>query len=221
MRTGFFENAAKVIKAHHDESAYKAYAYGVICHFALDVMCHGYIDEKIEESGVSHAEIEVEFDRQLMLLDHLDPIRHELTGHIVPSDYNSSVIHCFYNGIERREVQKALGGMIYNNSLLLAPSRVKRAMIDLLLLVSGNYKEMHGLMVNYRKNPKCGDSNRQLMRLYKKAEKTAVMLIKEYDRYLEGTQPLNQIYNYTFGSKPGEGYSDNSKGQKEGYKDAV
>ena len=34
----FFENAAKVIKAHHGESAYKAYVYGVICHFSLDVM---------------------------------------------------------------------------------------------------------------------------------------------------------------------------------------
>ena len=101
----------------------------MICHFSLDVMCHGYIDEKIQASGVSHAEIEVEFDRMLMLLDHLDPVRHVLTGHIVPSDYNSSVIHCFYNGIERREVQKALGGMIYNNSLLLAPSRIKRALI--------------------------------------------------------------------------------------------
>lgn len=28
-------------------------------------MCHGYIDEKIQASGVSHAEIEVEFDRML------------------------------------------------------------------------------------------------------------------------------------------------------------
>ncbi len=217
----FFENAAKVIKAHHGDSAYKAYVYGVICHFSLDVMCHGYIDEKIQASGVSHAEIEVEFDRMLMLLDHLDPVRHVLTGHIVPSDYNSSVIHCFYNGIERREVKKALGGMIYNNSLLLAPSRIKRTLIDLLLLVSGNYKEMHGLIVNYRKNSKCEDSNRQLMQLYKKAGKKAVMLIEEYDGYLDGTHPLNPIYNYTFGSKPGEACTDAPAGKKEGYKDAV
>lgn len=37
----------------------------LLCHFSLDVMCHRYIDEKIQAGGVSHAEIEVEFDRML------------------------------------------------------------------------------------------------------------------------------------------------------------
>ena len=37
----------------------------LLCHFSLDVMCHGYIDEKIQAGGVSHAEIEIEFDRML------------------------------------------------------------------------------------------------------------------------------------------------------------
>lgn len=53
-------------------------------HFALDVSCHGYIDEKIAASGISHTEIEVEFDRMLMLMDGKDPLRQNLTEHIVP-----------------------------------------------------------------------------------------------------------------------------------------
>lgn len=43
-----------------------AYLYGFICHFALDHSCHPYIEKKIKESGVTHAEIEVEFDRMLL-----------------------------------------------------------------------------------------------------------------------------------------------------------
>ncbi len=50
-----------------------AYLYGFICHFALDHSCHPYIEKKIKESGVTHAEIEVEFDR--MLLAKRDTIR--------------------------------------------------------------------------------------------------------------------------------------------------
>lgn len=63
----FFSYASKEIVRRSFSPDHLAYIYGVICHFALDRECHGYIDEKITESGVSHAEIEVEFDRRLMI----------------------------------------------------------------------------------------------------------------------------------------------------------
>lgn len=87
----FFKNAAEVIKQHQENDAYLSYVYDFICHFILDETCHGYIDEKIAASGISHTEIEVEFDRMLMVKDGYDPIRHKLTGHIVPSIENAAV----------------------------------------------------------------------------------------------------------------------------------
>ena len=45
----FFEHAVKVIENKDNKAPYLAYMYGVMCHFALDVTCHGYIDEKIEQ----------------------------------------------------------------------------------------------------------------------------------------------------------------------------
>ena len=87
----FFKNAAEVIKQYPGNNAYLSYVYGFICHFTLDETCHGYIDEKIAASGISHTEIEVEFDRMLMVKDGYDPIRHKLTGHIVPSIENAAV----------------------------------------------------------------------------------------------------------------------------------
>ena len=87
----FFKNAAEVIKQHPGNNAYLSYVYDFICHFTLDETCHGYIDEKIAASGISHTEIEVEFDRMLMVKDGYDPIRHKLTGHIVPSIENAAV----------------------------------------------------------------------------------------------------------------------------------
>lgn len=197
----FFEEAAKVIREKDHDASSLAYVYGFICHFALDTTCHGYIDDKIAESGVSHAEIEVEFDRSLMLEDGYDPITHKLTKHIVPSESNAEIIAPFFATTTPDEVQEALREMIRYNDLLIAPSKIKRKLIYALLRISGNYKEMHGLLVNYVANPECEDSTRILRQLYDIALERAVKLIREYDKYLIGEQRLDPIYHYTFGGK--------------------
>ena len=196
----FFEKAARVVRLHRKNPAYLAYVYGFICHFALDVTCHGYIEEKINASGVTHAEIEVEFDRELMLRDGLNPLWHKLTKHINPSMENAIIIKNFYSGVGSRQVQEALSGMIFNNNLLRAPLRIKRLLVFALLRLSGNYKEMHGLIVNYKSNPSCKDSTIKLFELYKQAEELAVQLITEFDGYVKKERPLNRIYDYTFGA---------------------
>lgn len=197
----FFEYAAGVIKEKKCSQAHLAYVYGFICHFALDVTCHGYVDEKIKQSGISHGEIEVEFDRELMVMDGFDPIRHRLTNHIVVKDEISDVIQSFYQGVTKNDVNKALRGMKFYNNLLLAPTKMKRGFIHALLKISGNYQEMHGLMVNFKKNEKCNDSTRRLMLLYEGAIHLAMRLIREYHKYLIGEMELDYTYQYTFGSK--------------------
>lgn len=203
----FFERAAQVIGKHKDteeREEYLAYVYGVICHFALDVTCHGYIDRRIEESGITHTEIEVEFDRELMLMDGLDPLRQELTGHIVPSLENAKVIREFYPAATVEQVQESLESMIFHNHLLITPSKGKRWLVCALLKATGNYKEMHGLMVNYEKNPDCEMSTKNLSGLYQNAKELAIRLILEYGDYLENKKPLDEIYRYTFGTKEPE-----------------
>lgn len=197
----FFESALQVVRRNSGKNVYLAYLYGFLCHFALDETCHGYIDEKIAASGISHTEIEAEFDRMLMAVDGFDPVRHRLTGHIVPSMENAKVIQAFFEGADSRQVQKALKGMIFYNNLLVAPSKGKRFLINALLKVTGNYREMHGLMINYEANPKCDDSTRNLYALYQEAKNLAVSLIHEYREYLEGQADFNPIYDYTFGSR--------------------
>ncbi|MGN0321176.1 MAG: zinc dependent phospholipase C family protein, partial [Lachnospira sp.] len=153
----FFERAATELRKlnGNDNEAALAYIYGFCCHFALDVSCHRFIDEKIEKSGVTHTEIEVEFDRSLMIKDGYDPLTHILTDHIYPTSKNANIIRIFYDGLSEEDVKKALKGMISYNKLLIAPSHVKRALIYMLLGITGNYKEMHGLLVNFKENPKC------------------------------------------------------------------
>lgn len=110
-------------------------------HFALDVSCHGYIDEKIAASGISHTEIEVEFDRMLMLMDRKDPLRQNLTEHIVPCMENAEVIRWFYPKTTPADVREALKGMITYNNMLIAPSRIRRFFIYALCMFPGITKK--------------------------------------------------------------------------------
>lgn len=123
----FFAPAAEVIKNHPDSHAYLSYLYGFICHFALDVSCHGYIDEKIASSGISHTEIESEFDRMLMVKDGYDPVSHITTSHIIPSMENAEVIQSFFDGACSVDIFDTLKGMVTCLDLLVAPSKGKRS----------------------------------------------------------------------------------------------
>lgn len=197
----FFAHAAEVIQKQEDRTAYLSYIYGFICHFAMDVTCHGYIDEKMSASGLSHSEIETEFDKKLMEMDDLNPFTYNVTGHIVPSLKNAEVIHKFFEGITTLQVQKALEGMINDLNLLASSSRAMRSLIFSVFRISGKYKELRGLVVNEKGNPLCEDSNKRLLYLYEEARKLAVQLIGEYSDYVRGRDSLNGIYIYTFGSQ--------------------
>lgn len=184
------------------QPAMKAYIYGFLCHFLLDSSCHGYIQKKIESSGITHTEIETEFDRMLMLRDEYSPLTHELTDHIHTGMRQAEIISRYFNGVTPIQIRKALKSMRFYNHLLIAPHLPKRVLILLLLKLTGNYKEMHGLLVNRKPNPDCEDSCRELFLLYKGARKEAVLEIEHYRECIcRGNTDLGERYYHTFGAE--------------------
>lgn len=199
----FFKKASNVLKKSKFSEPYLAYIYGFICHFALDTACHKYIDIKIEESGVSHVEIETELDRELLIIDGYNPVKQCLTNHINASMRNAKIISGFFERVEDFEVKKALKSMIFYNKFLLAPSKFKRNIIMALLKITGNYDDMHGLFINSERNEKCVDSTLKLLELYDLGKKNAVYLINEFEDCARGKLPFSSLYSYTFGSQLG------------------
>ncbi len=197
----FFEAACEAIAKSNNKEASLAYVYGVLNHFALDTTCHKYVDEKIECSGITHTEIEVEFDRSLMILDGHNPVSHILTDHIHPTINNAEIISQFYNGITPKQVKKSLKSMIFYNKFLLASTNFKRNVIYALLRITGNYQEMHGLIVNPVGNPMCKDSNQKLLELYEEAKVRAVTFIHDFDENFRGIKPFDSIFDYDFGGR--------------------
>jgi hypothetical protein len=196
----FFERATDIIRENADNRSLKAYIYGFICHFALDSESHGYIEHKIAQSGISHSEIETEFDRSLMIKDQKDPLSYDVTKHILASRKNAQEIKYFFPQLSIDEVQESLQSMKKCNDFLVAPGSLKRLVISELLRISGNYKEMHGMMINKNENPCCNDSNKKLFELYHNAFSIAIELMENYKNVLdEENLTLCSRFDRTYG----------------------
>lgn len=196
----FFLPAAELLRAGSDASA--AYAYGFVCHFALDSACHSYIENKIRLSHVTHTEIESEFDRYLLAEEGKDPLSADLTAHIAANEENARVIAPFF-GVTEKEALKALRSMIFYNGLLRAPHQPKRGIVNFVLRLSGNYKEMHGMMIAKKPIDACRDSNMRLFKLFGKAVPEAVSLIRGFVGYVNGQNALPAAFEDTFSHKRG------------------
>ena len=180
-----------------------SYLLGFVCHFVLDSRCHGYIENKIRLSGISHSEIESEFDRMLMVRQGLDPLRHGMTAHIRPSAGNARVIAPFFRNVTAGQTEQALRSMIRYHQLLLAPGRIKRGMICAVLKLSGNYESMHGLLINRNTNPDCVDSSLRLTKLMEQAVKAGRELCGNFLECAEGKNTLDPYFNRTFDAERG------------------
>ena len=212
----FFAHAEKVLEKLKEEGSKDyypslAYVYGVLCHFALDVYCHGYVQEKIDASGVSHLEIEAELDRELLVREGLDPVRTLVSGHLVPSGKNARVVSRFYEGLTREEILKAMKDMVKYLDFLVLPGKAKRAAFLGILKLLGQYESKHGLIINYEKNMECEDSTERLIALSDAAVEFAAGLINEFPA-------RGDVFRYNFVSidpESGEVYPAKTKEEQE------
>ena len=180
--------------------AYAAYIFGFLCHFALDRECHDYIAEKIASSGARHAHIEVSFDRKLLVADGYNPVKKRLVEHISATEEMSKVISKFYPGVTPKNIHTTIRSMVFYSGLLRAPNKFKRGVICAILKLSGNYREMRGMLMDYEPDPVCADSDEILMQRYKSAIPKAVKLITEFEDSVKGNIPFNPLYRYSFDS---------------------
>ncbi|MDD3660673.1 MAG: zinc dependent phospholipase C family protein [Lachnospiraceae bacterium] len=175
------------------------YLYGFITHFILDTYCHPYVRETENITGLSHSEIEADFDRLLLCKDGLDPVSSKLTGHLaVTSEIAESISHFYPDRITADHIVTALHSMIKLLDFLVAPQKTKRFLINQVLKLSGNYEGMHGLIINYEPNPVLVPHCDKLYSLYQSSIPVCVQSILAYQDYLQNETALSAVFNRTF-----------------------
>ncbi len=157
----------------------QSYLMGVLCHFTLDSMCHGYI-RGYEERGVSHSVIEGEFDRFLIAGEGREPVRENLVKNFRPAKDTAKVAASFYPKQGLRIVEKSLQNFVRLHHLLYCPESLKRNVLYALLRLIGQYDSFRGHIISPKPEPGCEESNLWLRKRMKEAVPTAVRLITEF-----------------------------------------
>ena len=203
----FFHESAVLINSEVDSTRREkmfAYSAGFICHFILDTKCHGDIADRMEASGLSHTEIEGQFDRYLMVKDGLDPITYKPTAHLKPTKATADIMAVFFGG--EPEMEEVLNRMVDFLNMIVTGSVLKRLYFDAVMLLLGRYKKLHGIFMSRKPNCKCMDSNEELERRLIEASGKAMELICKYYVYISDSDAIamgsvtDRIYNYTYGS---------------------
>ncbi len=159
FRSGLdFFAPAKQILRENPSPARRSYLMGFLCHYMLDSACHPYINQKIQESGVTHAEIETECDALLLREEGHDPLRWDTIRHLKPSPDLAAAIAPFYAPVTPRQIEGAMESMKRCVRLLRATG-LKRAAAFRLMKLAGVYEEYHGMFLSPAPNPLCNDSS--------------------------------------------------------------
>ncbi|MCI8400588.1 MAG: zinc dependent phospholipase C family protein [Lachnospiraceae bacterium] len=194
----FFENAREIIAGRGEDSPHCAYILGVICHFALDSACHGYVEDMVRETGISHNEIETEFDRSLMLRAKLDPGTYR-TGKLVPVDEGMAwVMSEFYEGVTPRQAKKALATMRRVKRMLHITGPGKERLVEGLMKAAGQSESLGGIVMGLTPNETCRPISRELFERFKGAVRPAVSLIYSFYGALGKDEPLSDRFDRNF-----------------------
>ena len=194
----FFSGAAKTLLSHGGAAPDLAYLYGFLCHFALDSTCHGYINTLHASGAATHEEIESSFDRMLLLMDGLHPVRTNRAGHLQATRRNAAVIAPYYDRLRPGTIREAIRGMVLVSRLFAPASARERRVTEGLMKRAGKYESLHGHIVTDQPNLRCAESDRELMKLYEEAIPLAVSLISGFSDCAGGRTPWPDRYLYNF-----------------------
>jgi hypothetical protein len=175
-----------------------AYIYGMICHFALDRESHAYIIDQANRPDLTHAQIEMEFDRRLLVHDGKDPMKTRLTDGFVPSARNAKVIHQFYPDADYRDLRAALISNVVLNEIFLCPGKLKRKIVWLLMRVFGVNENAWDHVISTHPAPQCTLTNRHILIDYQNAIEKAVLLCTDFEKCARGEKDWDGLYMYNF-----------------------
>lgn len=194
----FMVPASRVAERSGFAAPEMAYIYGMICHFALDRESHAYIIEQGNKPEYTHAQIEMEFDRRLLVHDGKNPLSTRLTDGIVPSSWNTSVILQFYPDTSYRDLRASLRSTLIVNELFLCPGKLKRNCIRLLIKYTGINKNIWDHVMSAHPAKQCAVTNQHLLRDYTNAIDKAVLLCTDFEKCARGEKDWDDLYSYNF-----------------------
>lgn len=193
----FFQTAVRQIRCQRDQEASIAYICGVACHYALDSICHPYVNECVRTKNLSHTAIEGSFERALLVEDHL-PLNYLITNSLKANKEHSEYISQFYGKATGEQIYKSTRLMILcNDGLRLKDSLLKKTLFFILKLI-GKYECISGMVITDIADNRYAETDRHLRELYDTSKSFAVKIIHELLTSIQTGARLGTDFEATF-----------------------
>ena len=182
---------------YHDRDSMLAYLLGFLCHFALDSVCHGYVNSEGPVLGASHNRLEAVYDAHLMLRDGLTPTQVMRGKSLEPTESNAEVISRFFD-VPERKVLAALRGQEYVMRLLCSPGGTKKHVARAVLRALHLPGNLDDLFIDDEVPPELESAMADLDRLYAEALAEYPGMAKELIGFLDGKGELSERFDRDF-----------------------
>lgn len=193
----FFDEARNLIKTSKNPHAALAYICGFMNHFILDSECHGYIGQIEREMNATHAEIESDFDRQLLVNEGHIPHKEPIQQYIHTDRDIAEIIAPFFHRTPK-EIHKTLRSMKFYLGLLYCPHQLKMNFLFAGMKLVGVYDSMHGMVIVENENKKCQVSTPHLIELFNQSIDISITMIEDYIHLLNTNLALNERLHRNF-----------------------
>lgn len=183
---GFFQKGIREFEISPSPQL-ASYLFGFTCHFMLDSTCHGYVGRFEKQTGISHAEIETELDRYLMIESGKEPRVYLPASVLDDSEENCRVIARMFPSVTPKQIHRALEGQKLYDRLLTCKNPMKEKVVLGGMHVLGCYDILEGQVMRKKANPACRESTTRLMELYQKALDETPAILENLYQCLYGT----------------------------------
>jgi hypothetical protein len=191
LAADFFDRGHTLYDQKKDETL-RAYLYGFLCHFILDSECHPYVQYYMEEKHLGHLEIETELDRYLMKLQGMDPLRDVPVKHLISTAHTRKMISMLFDRITPRQIDICIHSFRRIIHVFTCRTSSKRILFRMISRMTGQEKELGGLIMDGRVHKACEESDRFLEERLEQSVKLAAEQILEYSRVLDGNALLSE-----------------------------
>lgn len=185
-----------------DKDSALSYIIGFICHFNLDSHCHNYIEKACDETVFTHARIETQFEKRLMIKDGKDPIKTRLSSIFHPTKAIASTISDLYGHYDDKIVYRSIVDYSKCLDLLKYDNKIKRNFI-INLMKKAKAENFLGLLMNNEEYIGIETILLRLEKLYEKALKRYQELAVNVYNYINDKEELNDFFNRTLDKDEG------------------
>lgn len=192
----FFTQACAHAKQNPSEGAF-AYLYGMLAHYCLDSHCHPFVYDMTDDTGLSHSELETEFDRHLMSLDGIKkPHEANISKHLKLNKVEFQIVAGFYPEASVKDITRCIRSMALSQQLLTIPTPLGHGIVVTFTWVAGG--NTSGKVMTVGPDPKCDHLDQKLLELYEQALKKYPALLEQLNHHLAYGEPFGDDFKANF-----------------------